>query len=279
MPQIIQPPGGMPKAPLNTSLIQIGFDYSLNYDFVAANSQSADQIFTFLPQGLAYALNVGLDNVTMHALQPFDTSKTLGYITTIALAYIPRNMVDQLQLDLHTPVSSMYNNPSPPVKTLFSMINPSIPVLAGATMNGVALSGTNENSSPTTSAAAGNGAPMGGDSGKSSPVRSTSVGIGVGVAAGAAVYAAAMVYLARRYRNKKARHERADSMPSAGEGMAQVGGGGMGGYFMSGGRGPGRVSPTSGRDSRNSAGSSNGRSVREQGISAPVMAENSLGWN
>jgi hypothetical protein len=70
----------------------------------------------------------------------------------------------------------------------------------------------------------------------------------------------------------------------------------MGGYFMSGANGhnsgtaraSAAVTASSGgrssgsgatRGSRNSDHSSNGRSVREQGISAPVMSENSLGWN
>lgn len=105
------------------------------------------------------------------------------------------------------------------------------------------------------------------------------MGIGVGAVAGAAVYAAAMVYVARRYRQKRKNlHNRASSIPTAGE-MSQTPGGGMGGYFMSGANG-GRGSPNGGgRGSRQSAGSSNNRSVREQGISHPIMAENSLGWN
>ena len=128
-----------------------------------------------------------------------------------------------------------------------------------------------------------------------------SVGIGVGACAGAALYAAAMVYVARRYKKKRARHARTPSVPASQPEMSQRGsnltGGGMGGYFMSGanghnsgtaGRASAAVTASSGgrsnnsggtRGSRNSDHSSNGRSVREQGISAPVMSENSLGWN
>ena len=261
--------------PTNTTLVQLGFNYGLNYPFVANNPIAISQIFAFLPQGVAYGLGVSEKQVTMNALMPYDTSADLGYMTTLAQVYVPSDMADQMQLDLHTPVSNMYGNPSSPVKTLMGMINPTIPIYPGANMESTGGSST-ENPSASTSSPAGDGAPIGGDSGSSQPVRGTSVGIGVGAVCGAAVYAAAMVYIARRYRQKRNRHQRASSVPSAGPTMSQVSGG-MGGYFMSGANG--RTSPTSGRGSRFSGGSSNNRSVREQGISAPMMAENSLGWN
>ncbi|KAK5141256.1 hypothetical protein LTR04_002673 [Oleoguttula sp. CCFEE 6159] len=271
MPRIIQPPGGIPATPRNTTLVQVGFGYPLNYPFVVSTAGSANQIFTYLPQGIAYGLGLPNDQVTMHALQPFDTTKTLGYITTLALAYIPSDMVSQLTLDLHTPVSNLYSNPDPSIKTLMSMINPSFAVLSGASLDGGDASAAS-NPALATSASVADGAPIGGDSGNSAPVKGTSVGIGVGVVAGAAVYGAAMFLVARRYKKRRQRHQRTPSVPAR-RGMSQVGGLG-GGAFMSGGRG-GRVSP----GSRYSDGSSNGRSVRDQGISAPVMAENSLGWN
>ncbi|KAK5131510.1 hypothetical protein LTR16_000699, partial [Cryomyces antarcticus] len=78
MPRIIQPPGGIPATPRNTTLVQVGFGYPLNYPFVVSTAGSANQIFTYLPQGIAYGLGLPNDQVTMHALQPFDTTKTLG---------------------------------------------------------------------------------------------------------------------------------------------------------------------------------------------------------
>ncbi|EME79506.1 uncharacterized protein MYCFIDRAFT_212235 [Pseudocercospora fijiensis CIRAD86] len=183
---------------------------------------------------------------------------------------------------------------------LMSMINPTIPIVPGANMDdgtGTASNNNNKKNDPAASASGsgGDGAPIGGDSGSSQKVNGTSVGIGVGAVCGAAVYAAAMVYVARRYRKKRQSHRRASSVPTAGE-ISQrspgtpgtLSGGGMGGYFMSGANGgresgsgshSGRSSGRIGRGSRNSAGSSNGRSVREVGISNPIMAENSLGWN
>ena len=130
---------------------------------------------------------------------------------------------------------------------------------------------------------AGEAAPIGGDSGSSNKVKSKSVGIVVGACAGAAVYAAAMIYVARRYRQKKKMgHQRASSVNTAPQ-MSQTPSGGMGGFFMSGANGRessrGSAAGSAGRGSRTSGHSSNGRSVREQGISAPLMSENSLGWN
>jgi hypothetical protein len=137
------------------------------------------------------------------------------------------------------------------------------------------------NPGATATSVTGDAAPIGGDTGSSHKVRGSSVGIGVGAVCGAAVYAAAMVYVARRYRNKRKGHQRASSVPTMGE-MRESSAGGMSQFFMSGANG-GRHSGGSGsggRGSRQSAGSggSNGRSVREQGISNPIMAENSLGW-
>lgn len=267
----------MPEPPSNGSLVQVGFNYGLNYGFVASNPTAISQIFAFLPQGIAYGLSIDPQHVKMNALMPYDTSKDLGYMTTLAQAYIPSDMVNQLQLDVHTPVSNLYGNPSASIRTLMSMVNPSLPIQPGSSLDGGATSA--DNPAATTSASAGDGAPIGGDSGSSQPVRGTSVGIGVGACAGAAIYAAAMVYVARRYKKKRSRHQRASSVPQPE--MSQYGsvGGGMGGYFMSGANGRHSDTPSNARGSRNSAGSSNNRSVREQGISAPVMSENSLGWN
>jgi hypothetical protein len=273
MPRVIQPPGGIPSAPENTTLIQVGFTYGLNYPFVVSTGGSANQIFEYLPAGLAYGLDIDVSKVKMYALQPYDTTESMHYITTLALAYVPSDAVNQLQLDLHTSVATLYNNPDASVKTLMNMINPAIPIIPGSNARGDSQ-GNAKNPSGSSTSSDSNGAPLGGDSGRSSPVNGTSVGIGVGAVAGAAVYAAAMVYVARRYKKKRSSHARSNSVPyTDGRGeMSQRNSGAN--YFMSGGRGP-----TSGRGSRQSGSSGQGPSVREQGISAPVLAGNSLGWN
>lgn len=276
MPRLIQPPGGMPAPPVNATLIQIGLGYGLNFPYVVRESDSASQIFAYLPQGIAYGLGIPNDKVKMNALMPFDTSSSLQYITTLAQAYVPSDLVDQLELDLHQPMSGIYSNPDEMIRTLMNMINPAIPILPGANMDNGDTSSA-DNPAATGGPSSAQGAPIGGDTGESRPVRGSSVGIGVGAVCGAAAYAAAMVYIARRYKKKRASHQRTSSVPTAGE-MSENGRGGMGGFFMAGGRGSSAIGSDS-TGSRYSGHSSNGRSVREQGISAPVMSENSLGWN
>lgn len=275
---MIQPPGGQPSSAPNITLIQVGFTYALNYPFVANNSVAISQIFAFLPKGIAYGLGIDASQVQMNALMPYNTSKTMGYITTLAEAYIPQNSVDQMQLDLHQPTSNLYENPDGSVHTLMSMINPTLPLFPGATVDDTG-SGTS-NPGAQTSSPATDAAPIGGDSGSSSPVKGTSVGIGVGAVAGAAIYAAAMVFVARRYRHKKRGHQRSSSVQySRAPNMSERGsGGGMGAFFMSGANGRDSGATRQAPGSRNSGTSSNARSVRDAGISAPVASENSLGW-
>jgi hypothetical protein len=198
----------------------------------------------------------------MFNIQPYDTSKSMGYITTLALLYVPTDMVNQLAIDLHTPNSGVYNNADSTTQTLMSFINPAIPLIAGQPMDGT-VQAQDAGASGGESIVAGSpqgGAPFGGDSGNSSTVKSSAVAIGTATAAGVVLYGAAMGLVARRYRNKKkkARHSRNSSI--TGSEPAWMSGAGY---------------------ARNShgSGSSQGRSIRSQGISAPVMSENSLGWN
>jgi hypothetical protein len=255
MPKVIAPPGGQIQKPANSTLIQIGFTHELNYAFVSTNPTSAQQIFTFLPQGVAYGLLVNDVDAKMFNIQPYDTSKAMGYITTLALMYIPTDLVNQLAVDLHTPNSGVYNNPDTTTAQLMSFINPAIPLIAGQPMDGT-YSG-NAAAATTTVGAPGGGAPFGGDSGNSDTVKSSAVAIGTATAAGVVLYGAAMGLIARRYRKKRQSHSRNSSLT---------------------GSEPAWMSGAGTRDSHGS-GSSQGRSIRSQGISAPVMSENSLGWN
>lgn len=302
MPQIIQPPGGMPAAVPNTTLIQVGFKYGLNYPFVANTAGSADQIFFYLPTGLSWALGLPHKNITMHSLQPYDTTSTLGYITTLAMAYIPSLMVETLSLDIHTAVSRVYTNPDDATSVLMNMINPAIPLIPGSAMgagNGYGPTGVQD--LPLGPTGAGSN-PFGDDgTGEQGTVKGTSVGIGVGVVAAAAVYGGAMFFVARRYKRRKQAHKRSSSVMDGQSDMSQVDSGRwmsgqytrrsantmsgnygamMGsGALMAGALGGGAVGERY-RDgaerSSGGSGGSNGRSVREMGISAPMLAENSL---
>lgn len=276
-PLILYPPNGVVKQPVDTELIQIGFLYPLNYEFVLQHDDSQKQIFKYLPMGIAFGLQIDIANVTMQTLRAFDTRPDRHYVTTLALAFVPRSQVDALGLLVHTPTSKFYRTPDNSTNTLLSMINISLPIAAdNRTDGGSSVSGASPSSTATMNDG---GAPVGGGIGSSNPVRASSVGIGVGVACGAAVYGAAMFFVARRYKKRRQSHLRSPSMFSSPV-MSHVGpDAGAGAALMSGGMGDHR-SPSPYHDNAGRAGSrGSGRSgsTGRQQISAPVMAENSLG--
>ena len=280
VPLVLYPPNGQVKRPDNSELIQIGFLYPLNYDFVWQNPESQQQIFKYLPMGIAWGLQIDIDNVTMQSLRAWDTTQDLHYITTLALAWVPSGQVDSLGLLVHTPTSRFYHTPDNSTNTLLSMINIALPIAADNSTDGG--DSTSFGAVPTsTSTMKDGGAPVGGSIGSSNPVRASSVGIAAGVACGAAAYGAAMFFVARRYRKRRQSHVRSPSMFSSPV-MSHVGpDAGAGAALMSGGMGDHRSpSPYHDEDARAaSRGSGRSASTGRQQISAPVMAENSLGWN
>ena len=280
VPLVLYPPEGFIKQPDNTQLIQVGFLYPLNYDFVYQNPQSQQQIFKYLPMGIAWGLSIDVENVTMQTLRAWDTTQDLHYITTLALAWIPTGQVEALGLQVHTPTSRFYHTPDNSTNTLLSMINIALPINADNSTDGGAGGPVGAVPSSSSNAKDG-GAPVGGGIGSSNPVRASSVGIGCGVAVGAAVYGAAMFLVARRYKKRRQSHLRSPSMFSSPV-MSHVGpDAGAGAALMSGGMGDHRSpSPYRDEDGRGpSRGSGRSGSTGRQQISAPVMAENSLGWN
>lgn len=61
-------------------------------------------------------------------LGEYETSSSLGYITTLAYLKIPTNDVEELQLGLRNPNSPFYSNPMATEAELMSDVNPTIPV-------------------------------------------------------------------------------------------------------------------------------------------------------
>ncbi|PLN76958.1 hypothetical protein BDW42DRAFT_177757 [Aspergillus taichungensis] len=255
LPGSITPPtfGNIPE---NSTLIQLGFTRELSYDFVATHTMSSSQIFRYIPLGLQHALRLAADQVAMFAIQPYGNEARDGYLTTLAMAYVPWDQIDTLRKYLHNPISPLYEQPSESEKRLFSLIDPSIPLLvSGEPAAGGSGSGGQSGSSNGGSDGSSDGDDSQTDSGdagasSSSSTKASSVGIGCGVVAGAAAYGAGMFWLARRYRKKRQLHQRSSStVDQQSEGRDAAG----------------RLSP-------------NSQSSRGM-ISAPVMAENSLGWN
>ncbi|KAI4211787.1 MAG: hypothetical protein LQ351_005428 [Letrouitia transgressa] len=286
VPAMVQPPGGIPSQPDNTTRIQVGFLKPLNYGFVVSNPVTQQQIFGFLPPGIAYGLGIDEGDVTIELLKADETSTDLPYIRTLALAFIPKDQVNNLYLDLHTPTQRIYHNPNASISMLMNFIDPSVAIQADNPMAGPGGPGFDGSPSATPSNTADSGAPIGGGINNDAPVRPSSVAVSVGVICGAAAYGAAMFFIARRYRMRRQSHGRSPSMFSSPvySGSQHDFMGGANAALMSGARGDGGGRSTSpldaygyGRDSRGS-GRSGGSSGRQQ-ISAPVMAENSLGWN
>ncbi|KAF2748746.1 hypothetical protein M011DRAFT_374965, partial [Sporormia fimetaria CBS 119925] len=278
LPRMIPaPPNDNSYIPSDMFLGQIGFEWPLNWPFVC-RSDGGTQIFEILPIAIAYALNITQDKIFMQGLKPFDTTEYQRFITTLAQFYIPADLSGTLAGKLRVPADDMWFHPNSTIREFTSLINTAFPLSAGGTSEEVQnpILGGSDGDGETPGVAAGGA--IGADMGASRKVNPTSAGIATGAVMGALAYGAAMFFVARRYRTRKLSHKRTSSVPTTNRRYTY--GSLQGGAFMSGARGPGRFS-FGGRDSRGSRGSSSsqGRSVRTQQISAPVMAENSLGWN
>jgi hypothetical protein len=197
----------------------------------------------------------------MFALEPYYNWQATGYNATLAIFYFPRDKVDALKALKVNPNSALYNQASESIQSLMTMVDPTIPLefsgnypSAGSDSTGGGSDGGDDGNNDD-----GNNTNSDG-SASSSKTKASSIGIGVGVVAGAAAYGAGMFWVARRYRKRKQLHQRSSSTV---EQMSQ-GGSAAGSMLAAGGRTP----------SHGSRGT-----ARSQMISAPVMAENSLGWN
>lgn len=280
VPADIRPTGtAIPEPPAGSVPIQIGFFYPLNYMFVVENPTAAAQIFRYLPQALADAGNFDISRVQISRLVPYDTRERWGYWTCIAKLHYPETLVDSLQMDLWAPNSALYTNELPIVHNLTAIINPRID-----------LFGNDEDSLGSGDDSGGDAAPPNndpfdsGDTGnQSSSQQATTAGIAVGAFGLSVMYGAAMFIVARRYKRKRQAHMRSSSMGSSDMSEAQYGYNGspalMGGALMSQEFTANYGGVAGGRDSHGSNRSGMGNSVRTANISAPVAAENSLGWN
>jgi hypothetical protein len=211
-------------------------------------------------------------------------------------------MVSTLAVNIKLPNSPLYNNHDQLIYNLTQQINPAIPIIIGEGVDGVGgdASGSSGGSTASGSGSGGgsNSDPFGGgggsgDSSQSGAQKGTTAGIVSGAVAVAAAYGVVMFVVARRYKRKRQAHRRASSISNSNPSeMSEAGRGSpalMGGALLSrdftssyGAVAPGGASAGAGPGGRNSHGSGQsgmGNSGRTQFISAPVAAENSLGWN
>lgn len=254
---------------------QVCFKWPLNYPFVSANDGGL-QIFHYLPKAVASGLNISEADVKNVGLKPLDTTAYQGFITTSALFTIPKDLASKLQAQLRNPADAFWHNKDSTVNDLTNLINTACPLAVGQYPVDQPNPNQAGNNGASQTGGSGDGGAMGGDIGASRPINGSAAGIATGAIVGAIAYGAAMFFVARRYRNKRIAHQRASSVPSTGSRMTYGSIPGGAAAWMHGARN-GRITPGS-RGSQTSD-SSHGRSVRTQQISAPVMAENSLGWN
>jgi hypothetical protein len=262
----------------------------MNFAFVTTNGKAAAQIFNLLPQALGYAGNFDTSKVQVRKLIPLNTLQSLGYVTTLAICSFPEDEVDSLREDIKIPTSDLYTNPSELIYNLTAQINPGIDIILGSypdDSTGAGGGGSGATSTPTSVPnsdpfSTGSGPDSSEDSDSSAGQKGAKAGIAFGAVGLAAAYGAAMFVIARRYKSKKQAHRRASSMSHPSEMRTTATPGSppmMVGALLSrdfssyGGTAGGRHSHGSGRSGGNSS------SARTAFISAPVAAENSLGWN
>ncbi|EON97532.1 putative mucin family signaling protein [Phaeoacremonium minimum UCRPA7] len=277
IPRAITPNSGLDPIPDGSVEIQIGFKYGLNYQFVAENPKAAAQVLWSVPELLSHAGSFDKSKAQMRRLIPLDTSANYGFVTTLAIATYPKTLVDQLRLDIHAPNSRVYNNPNQLVYNVSELINPAIDIIVGSGVDGGAT-GTGGGSSSTSTSNPNGDVFNDNGSDQSSGKRGETVGIAMGAIVISVAYGTAMFIVARRYKRKKQGHRRASSISTPATSMRQTPSPVMGGALLSrdfssyGGVAGGRDSHGSGRSNMNNSG-------RTAFISAPVAAENSLGWN
>ena len=90
---------------------------------------------------------VSQSDVVMQYLQSYNTLSSRGYITTLAMAYIPDEETSTLSTILLDAGSSLYNDSDPTVRDFMNLLDPSIPLLAGSTINDVSSSAAVKSSS------------------------------------------------------------------------------------------------------------------------------------
>ncbi|KAI0889040.1 uncharacterized protein GGS22DRAFT_66566 [Annulohypoxylon maeteangense] len=284
LPKAITPWTASPAQPPDTTLIQISFLFGENYQHLVDEPLAASQMFNLLPQGLAYGGGYDVGRIQMYSIKPYDTISRLGYITSQAMVWYPTDGVSKLSQDIGYPTTALYNSPDSLVRNLTSQINPAIGIMPGSTLDGATGSTGGSGSDPSDTGSANNDPfdTQGPGEQTTSAQQGVTAGIAVGAASVAGAYGAAMFIIARRYKRKKQRHQRSSSINSPSE-MRQAGSPAlMGGALLSrdftSNPGYGGVVGNT-RDSQGSGRSGMNSSARTANISAPVAAENSLGWN
>lgn len=124
LPRIIKPEGGIPDQPNGSTVVNIGFNYSLNYPAVVADPSLAQGLFNNVSSLFSRPLNLSNDDVQVAYLQPRNTLSDANYITTLATIYFPTSAISRLRrlLQLQSSDSSQPSTSDPASQSLQSMI-------------------------------------------------------------------------------------------------------------------------------------------------------------
>jgi hypothetical protein len=279
IPEAIDAPEAERPQPEGTTKIRIGFNAALHWDYVIKNYTSSAQIFRVTPQLLAWSQNIDRSLITPLSLGYLDTIGSLGYRTTVVFLYFPTSAVPTLQIDMQLPSSRLYHSEITIEKQLGNAINPTIKLIPGDDEVASSGSGSESGGDPFNTQETANDERTPGEKG-------ATAGIAMGAIFVSAAYGAAMFIVARRYKRKKQAHRRASSISNSSD-MRYSGNGAppmMGGALLSpdlasSAYGGVASAAPGGRESHGSGRSGMNNSGRTAFISAPVAAENSLGWN
>ncbi|KAG9315551.1 hypothetical protein JVU11DRAFT_3172 [Chiua virens] len=157
LPRVIlpQPELDVNTLPTSDSMINILFDGSLNWDFVATNADSPGQIFEYFPSVIATALGIPVSAVQNYELIVYEPSSYTGpsdvaMLGTIWQGYIPSDKVDALASLISNLNSAFYTGQSGTIPaTLAACVDPSLQLnaISGPSPGGSSTSGSTSSGS------------------------------------------------------------------------------------------------------------------------------------
>ncbi|KAF7297658.1 hypothetical protein MKEN_01389000 [Mycena kentingensis (nom. inval.)] len=166
LPMRIYPPSGAISDPgTDYAFVSLLYDNFLGWKFVCTNSVSSTQIFALMPLILATALNTPVETIKTFGLQVRAPDSYTGVddadkLQTMFLAWIPKDLVDPLALQLKARNSLFYNgmegNPvatelATHIVSAFALNSVAAPKTGGSGSGSDSDSSTNELSSSSSS--------------------------------------------------------------------------------------------------------------------------------
>jgi hypothetical protein len=117
------------------TLISLLFGAELSWAFVVNNPQTTGQLFAYTPQAIASALGIPVDDVITYKLQVFVPTNYAGNaddLRTTYLAFIPTDLVPELQAQVTARNSGFYQNSSGPARQIANLVDPTYSITSVA---------------------------------------------------------------------------------------------------------------------------------------------------